>query len=120
MSNIQALITTIQPTFGDAKIGGKNSYLNASYQTPFKLAWITVHKALMGLPEGFTVGDDTYTAKVSKDGRPYLNCLNKSVSELALDDVTKALMEEYDNAVKGADEKAQAYKESRVDANSDF
>ena len=117
MTNLPALIATISSTFGEAKIGGKNSYLNASYQTPFKLAWITVHKSLTNEPNGLVIEDDVYTAKVSKDGRPYINCLNKSASELVLDDVTKALMEEYDNAVKVADEKAQEYKASRSEAS---
>lgn len=117
MTNLQALIATISSTFADAKIGGKNSYLNASYQTPFKLAWITVHKALTTEPDGLVIGDDVYTAKVSRDGRPYINCLNRSASELVLDDVTKALMEEYDNAVKGADIKAQEYKASHSESS---
>lgn len=109
MSRINDLISMLP--FVEAKIGGLNSYFNPSAQPKFKLAWITAHKDLLTAGDnGVVIGDNVYTAKVSKGGRPYINCLNKAVVELELSDANKALLEEYDNAVKGANQKNLEYK----------
>ena len=102
MTNLSELIKTIAPTFREARIGGQNSYWNPSYQSAFKLAWITVHKGLSQTEGGLVVGDSVYTAKTSVDGAPYINCLNKAVTELVYDEATQSLMDEYNNAAKNA------------------
>lgn len=112
MSNLNDLIKVVSFVESEAKIGGNNSYLNKGAQARYKAAWITVHQSLLKNPDGVVIGNLLYTGKVSKDGRPYINCIDKSVVDIQLTDDMKSLMEQYTNDIDGANQKASEYKAS--------
>lgn len=112
-SKIQALVSMLN--FQEGNIGGENSFLNTSSQPKFKLAYIEAHKILsVAGDSGLVVGDYVYYAKTAKNGRPYINRMNKVVVELELDDASKALIEEFDAKIKGANQANADYQAQRA------
>lgn len=108
MEKLQALISELM--FSESNRGGENAYFNTNASSKYKLAFLTCFK-LIREKEQVTIGDYVYEAIIGKNGRPYINRINKAVLDIELSDSDKELLEQFEQGVVTANEANKNWKE---------